>query len=156
AGGGHPGPGQHRRTVLDAVARSGRSAGRLSGRAAGDLRRVRGPRTAEPPRRPLRVPSPAAVFQSRPVGRGRAATVDRRGEPAGRSAGERADGFVTHGTNSHRRALDELVLPAIEQGVRTAGRTDGGPRIVVVPRCITGPDEASVIAAAAEARKEFA
>jgi len=73
-----------------------------------------------------------------------------------RAAGERADGFVTHGTNSHRRALDELVLPAIEQGVRTAGRTDGGPRIVVVPRCITGPDEASVIAAAAEARKEFA
>ena len=71
-------------------------------------------------------------------------------------AGAHADGFVSHGTNSHPRALDELVLPAIGAGVAAAGRTDGGPRIVVVPRCVTGPDEAAVTASAATARKEFA
>ena len=71
-------------------------------------------------------------------------------------AGALADGFVTHMTNSHPRFLRERCLPALADGARRAGRTDGGPRVVVVSGCVTAPTEAALAAAREAARQEFA
>jgi|HigsolmetaAR206D_1030411.scaffolds.fasta_scaffold00208_8 probable F420-dependent oxidoreductase len=71
-------------------------------------------------------------------------------------AGGLADGFVTHATNSHPRFLREHCLPALVAGARRAGRTDGGPRVVVVSKCVTAPDRTALRAALDAARREFA
>jgi probable F420-dependent oxidoreductase len=71
-------------------------------------------------------------------------------------AGELADGFVTHSTNSHPRFLRNELLPALTAGARRSGRTDGGPRVVVVSKCITAPDPSTLDATREAARAEFA
>lgn len=71
-------------------------------------------------------------------------------------AGALADGFVTHKTNSHPRFLRERCLPALAAGARRAGRTDGGPRIVVVSGAVTAPTEAALATTRRAARKELA
>lgn len=73
-----------------------------------------------------------------------------------RAAGRFADGFVTHATNSHPRFLRERLFPALAEGAAVAGRTDGGPRIVVVPRCITAADEQQLARARDTVRRELA
>nr|WP_211229337.1 TIGR03617 family F420-dependent LLM class oxidoreductase [Nakamurella lactea] len=71
-------------------------------------------------------------------------------------AGRLADGFVTHATNSHPRYLRERLLPALTEGAAAAGRRDGGPRVVVVPRCVTAPDADSMVSARDAIRRELA
>ncbi len=71
-------------------------------------------------------------------------------------AGECSDGFVTHPTNSHPTFLREHILPALREGAERRGRRDGGPRVVVVPKAITGRDDRVVAAAREAARSEFA
>ena len=71
-------------------------------------------------------------------------------------AGAVADGFVAHPTSSHPAVLREYVLPALADGAAKAGRTDGGPRLVVVPRVISGRDDAAVATARDELRSELA
>ncbi len=70
-------------------------------------------------------------------------------------AGAAADGFVAHPTSSHPAVLREYVLPALAAGATEAGRSDGGPRLVVVPRVISGRDEAAVAAARDDLRSEL-
>ncbi|ANH38273.1 methylenetetrahydromethanopterin reductase [Nocardioides dokdonensis FR1436] len=72
------------------------------------------------------------------------------------AAGAASDGFVTHATNSHPTYLRERVLPALAAGAEQAGRTDGGPRVVIVSKAITAPDEERLVAAREEARREMA
>jgi probable F420-dependent oxidoreductase len=71
-------------------------------------------------------------------------------------AGAVADGFVAHPTSSHPAVLQQYVLPALADGAAKAGRTDGGPCLVVVPRVISGRDDAAVAAARDELRSELA
>ncbi|MFE6860433.1 TIGR03617 family F420-dependent LLM class oxidoreductase [Nocardia sp. NPDC057668] len=71
-------------------------------------------------------------------------------------AGALADGFVAHPTGSHPLSLENHVLPTLGTGVVRAGRADGGPRIVVVPKVITGRDEAALTALRHERRSELA
>ena len=73
-----------------------------------------------------------------------------------RLAGAVADGFVAHPTSSHPAVLREYVLPALADGASKEGRTDGGPALVVVPRVISGRDNAAVAAARDELRTELA
>lgn len=68
------------------------------------------------------------------------------------TAGAVADGFVAHPTGSHPVSLTEQVLPALRAGADSAGRTAGRPRIIVVPKVITGPD-ATAVAQDREARR---
>ncbi len=69
-------------------------------------------------------------------------------------AGAHADGFVTHATNSHPSYLDAEILPALAEGA--VGRSDGGPRVVVVSKCVTGFDLDALAAARDVARAEMA
>ncbi|MET9486082.1 LLM class flavin-dependent oxidoreductase [Nocardia sp. NPDC006630] len=71
-------------------------------------------------------------------------------------AGATADGFVAHPTGSHPVSLKDHVLPALRTGAEQSARTDGGPRIIVVPKAITGRDEAAVTAARETLRPELA
>jgi probable F420-dependent oxidoreductase len=71
-------------------------------------------------------------------------------------AGAVADGFVAHPTSSHPAVLREYVLPALTAGAAKEGRTGTGPHLVVVPRVISGGDEAAVTAARDDVRTELA
>ena len=71
-------------------------------------------------------------------------------------AGERADGFVCHPTNSHPRTLRERILPAVAEGAARAGRSDGGPALVVGPQPITAPTRAELAAVREARRSELA
>lgn len=73
-----------------------------------------------------------------------------------RTGGRLADGFVTHATNSHPRFLRERLFPALAEGAAAAGRTDGGPRLVVVPRCVTARDEEQLLTTREVIRRELA
>ena len=73
-----------------------------------------------------------------------------------RLAGAVSDGFVAHPTSSHPAVLREYVLPALADGAAKQGRTDGGPPLVVVPRMISGSDDAAVDAARDDLRSELA
>ncbi|MFC7497182.1 MULTISPECIES: TIGR03617 family F420-dependent LLM class oxidoreductase [unclassified Nocardioides] len=66
--------------------------------------------------------------------------------------GEVADGFVCHPTSSHPRLLERALLPALAEGARRAGRTDGGPLVVTNPQPIMAatPD---LVAEARDARR---
>ena len=64
-------------------------------------------------------------------------------------AGEVADGFVAHPTSSHPKVLAERIIPALESGGRK-------PRIVAVPKVITGRGATAVAAAREPVRKELA
>ncbi|WP_225851945.1 TIGR03617 family F420-dependent LLM class oxidoreductase [Micromonospora sp. AMSO12t] len=70
-------------------------------------------------------------------------------------AGELADGFVTHATNSHPSHLRTVVLPALRAGAERAGRSRI-PRVVVVSKSITGPTPAALAASRDSARQELA
>jgi probable F420-dependent oxidoreductase len=67
--------------------------------------------------------------------------VNRR---ACRLAGATADGYVTHPTNSDRRYLGELCLPAIEEGLATAGRDRSDVQVIAGGMVATGRDDAAV------------
>lgn len=67
--------------------------------------------------------------------------VNRR---ACRLAGEVGDGYVTHPTNSDRRYLGELCLPAVEEGLARAGRGSEELTTVVGGMVATGRDDAAV------------
>ncbi|MEV0245720.1 TIGR03617 family F420-dependent LLM class oxidoreductase [Nocardia sp. NPDC050712] len=69
-------------------------------------------------------------------------------------AGAVADGFVAHPTGSHPRSLTEQVIPALRAGAGTRDREL--PRVVVVPKVITGRDAAAVDRARQTVRKELA
>ncbi|MFB8005577.1 LLM class flavin-dependent oxidoreductase [Nocardia sp. NPDC056000] len=71
-------------------------------------------------------------------------------------AGAAADGFVAHPTGSHPLSLADRVLPALHIGAQRARRTDGGPRIIVVPKMITGPDAESLAESRERLRSELA
>lgn len=64
-------------------------------------------------------------------------------------AGEIADGFVVHPTCSHPEVLEKITIPYLE----SAGRR---PRIIAVPKTITGRDEAAIASAREPVRKELA
>ena len=59
-------------------------------------------------------------------------------------AGEVADGFVTHPTNSNPRYLDEIFRPHLDVGLARAQRSRSGIEIVVGPAIITGATDADV------------
>ncbi|KAA1420163.1 TIGR03617 family F420-dependent LLM class oxidoreductase [Nocardioides humilatus] len=67
-------------------------------------------------------------------------------------AGEVADGFVCHPTNSHPRVIDALIRPAIAEGIDRGGRDDGGPTMVAGPQPIVAADDDG-LRAAREARR---
>ncbi|QLY32419.1 TIGR03617 family F420-dependent LLM class oxidoreductase [Nocardia huaxiensis] len=71
-------------------------------------------------------------------------------------AGGVADGFVVHPTASHPRTLEEQLRPALKAGAVAYGREDDGPRVVVVPKVITGRDAVAVADAREGVRKELA
>ena len=71
-------------------------------------------------------------------------------------AGEVSDGFVCHPTNSHPEVLRSSILPAIDAGRATAGRTDGGPRIIAGPQPITAATEAELETVRDTRRSELA
>lgn len=59
-------------------------------------------------------------------------------------AGEIADGFVTHPTNSHPRYLQELCRPGIEVGATRVGRSVSDIEIVVGTQWILGVTDADL------------
>jgi probable F420-dependent oxidoreductase len=59
-------------------------------------------------------------------------------------AGETADGFVSHPTNSNPRYLDEIFHPHLEIGLARAGRSRSDVEVVVGPAVITGTTDADV------------
>ena len=61
-----------------------------------------------------------------------------------RLAGAVGDGYVTHPTNSDRRYLAELCLPALEQGLADTGRDRAAVQVVVGGMVATGRDDAAV------------
>ncbi|HEY2430873.1 MAG TPA: LLM class flavin-dependent oxidoreductase, partial [Acidimicrobiales bacterium] len=61
-----------------------------------------------------------------------------------RLAGEVADGFVTHPTNSDPRYLTEVCLPNLEGGAAGAGRRRSDLELVVGALIITGRDRAAL------------
>lgn len=71
-------------------------------------------------------------------------------------AGETADGFVCHPTNSHPELLRSSILPAIETGRARVGRSDDGPRIIAGPQPITAATEAELTMVRDERRSELA
>lgn len=72
-----------------------------------------------------------------------------------RLAGEVADGFVAHPTNSHPRVLTQVTAPALEAG-RVRGARAHGPRVVAGPQPVTAATEAEVARALAGRREELA
>ena len=75
--------------------------------------------------------------------------VNRR---ACRLAGAVGDGYVTHPTNSDRRYLGELCLPALEEGLSEAGRDRSEVQVVVGGMVATGRDDAAVAEARTRSR----
>lgn len=61
-------------------------------------------------------------------------------------AGEIAEGFVTHPTNSNPRYLDEVFRPSLDKGVARAGRAAAAIEVVVGPAVITGATDGDVAA----------
>ena len=64
-------------------------------------------------------------------------------------AGEVADGFVAHPTSSHPKVLVEKIIPALEDGGRK-------PRLIAVPKIVSGRDDAALTSAREPVRKELA
>ena len=61
-------------------------------------------------------------------------------------AGELADGFVSHPTNSNPRYLEEIFEPNLRRGLARAGRDRSGIEVVVGPAVIAGATDAEVAA----------
>jgi probable F420-dependent oxidoreductase len=60
-----------------------------------------------------------------------------------RLAGEVADWFVTHPTNSHPRFLRDRALPRLAEGINSAQRLANDVQVAIAIPYITGPDQAS-------------
>jgi probable F420-dependent oxidoreductase len=73
-----------------------------------------------------------------------------------RLAGEVADGFVTHPTNSDRRYLDAVCVPNLRAGEAAAGRAPRSVRLVVGSPWILGRDRAELAAAREHQRRLLA
>ncbi len=61
-----------------------------------------------------------------------------------RLAGEVADWFVTHPTNSHPRFLRDRALPRLAEGINAANRTSQDVQVAIAIPYITGPDQSAV------------
>jgi alkanesulfonate monooxygenase SsuD/methylene tetrahydromethanopterin reductase-like flavin-dependent oxidoreductase (luciferase family) len=61
-----------------------------------------------------------------------------------RLAGEVADWFVTHPTNSHPRFLRDRALPRLAEGINSAQRVANDVHVAIAIPYITGPTQASV------------
>jgi probable F420-dependent oxidoreductase len=61
-------------------------------------------------------------------------------------AGEVADGFVSHPTNSNPRYLDEIFRPHLDVGLAGAGRPRSAVEVVVGPAIVAGASDADVSA----------
>lgn len=61
-----------------------------------------------------------------------------------RLAGEAADWFVTHPTNSHPRFLRDRALPYLNEGLRSAQRNPQDVQVAIAIPYITGPTESTV------------
>lgn len=64
-------------------------------------------------------------------------------------AGAVADGFVAHPTSSHPKVLAEKIIPSLTAGGRK-------PRLIAVPKTITGKDRAAILARREAVRSELA
>ena len=71
-------------------------------------------------------------------------------------AGEVSDGFVCHPTNSHPRVLMGSIVPAIQDGGASVGRSDGGPTIVAGPQPVMASTSERLQQAREERRSELA
>jgi len=71
-------------------------------------------------------------------------------------AGELADGFVTHPTNSNPRYLRTICLPNLAIGARRAGRDPADLELVVGTQVITGANRAALSAERERQRRLFA
>ena len=69
-----------------------------------------------------------------------------------RLAGAVGDGYITHPTNSDRRYLGELCLPALEQGLADGGRDRSAIQVVAGAMVATGRDDAAVAEARSRSR----
>ena len=61
-----------------------------------------------------------------------------------RLAGEVADWFVTHPTNSHPRFLRDRALPRLAEGINSAQRAANDVQVAIAIPYITGPNQTSV------------
>lgn len=61
-----------------------------------------------------------------------------------RLAGETADGFLVHPYHSPRY-LREVLIPAIEEGAESAGRTRGDLQVAATALIVTSPEEAGYV-----------
>lgn len=77
------------------------------------------------------------------------------GDRSCRLAGEIADGFVTHPTNSDRRYLTEACRPGLAAGLAAAGRAPRAVPLVAGGMVATGPDDAAVDRAREERRRRL-
>ncbi|WP_099250884.1 TIGR03617 family F420-dependent LLM class oxidoreductase [Mycobacterium sp. shizuoka-1] len=71
-------------------------------------------------------------------------------------AGELADGFVCHPTNSHPVVLKSRTLPALAEGAARVGRESGEPAVVANPHVLTAATPAAVEALRDARRRELA
>ncbi len=71
-------------------------------------------------------------------------------------AGELADGFVTHPTNSTPRFLEERCLPSLSAGARRTGRTLADIPLVAGGLVVTGRDRVALDAERERVRRLFA
>ncbi|MCF2531206.1 TIGR03617 family F420-dependent LLM class oxidoreductase [Yinghuangia soli] len=71
-------------------------------------------------------------------------------------AGELADGFVTHPTNSNPRYLDEICRPGLTAGADAAGRTLADLELVAGTQIVAGATAAEVAAERERQRRLFA
>ena len=71
-------------------------------------------------------------------------------------AGELADGFVTHPTNSNPRYLRSICLPNLAVGARRAGRAADDLEVVIGTQVITGADDDALAAERERQRRLFA
>ncbi len=73
-----------------------------------------------------------------------------------RLAGELADGFVTHPTNSNPRYLEGICRPALQTGAQAGHRSLGDLELVCGTQFITGADAAALDAERERQRRLFA
>ncbi|AKK30942.1 TIGR03617 family F420-dependent LLM class oxidoreductase [Mycobacterium sp. EPa45] len=71
-------------------------------------------------------------------------------------AGELADGFVCHPTNSHPIVLRSRTLPALKEGASRAGRTLDDLAVIANPHVMTGATREVVAAIRDDRRSELA
>jgi probable F420-dependent oxidoreductase len=72
-----------------------------------------------------------------------------------RLAGELADGFVTHPTNSNVRYLETICRPRLAEGARHAGRPLDEVELAIGTPVITGPDRLALEAERERQRRLF-